>query len=253
MLHAIQKKKTSYYTRYTGHRDGSEKRVSCEDEITSSVFGPLDFMATEAVFQFVKAIFRAIGQQSKFPAGAPVSHELLFWPRRKHVESDAHLLLKWPNDENVNILLEVKWRAALSGEHQLHLQWNNYFERKERETGWHIFLAHEISEGITARQSPDGERWQVNCEDRLLLLSWLQFRLALSELNKRQDAIARWAGVTDGFLDRVGIRHFCGFSNIAVELPEFDTWSPHFFNRGAFRLKALSEQVTCTFQPFFKG
>lgn len=41
MLHAINQGKGKIYKRYLGHRDGTEKRVYEEDEITALLLGPL--------------------------------------------------------------------------------------------------------------------------------------------------------------------------------------------------------------------
>lgn len=44
MLQAITRKKTSRHMRHLGIRDKGENSVRTEDEITSLVFGPLEYM-----------------------------------------------------------------------------------------------------------------------------------------------------------------------------------------------------------------
>jgi hypothetical protein len=44
MLQTIFHKKTKIYSRYLGHRDEGERRVSEEDELTGLLLGSLAFM-----------------------------------------------------------------------------------------------------------------------------------------------------------------------------------------------------------------
>lgn len=63
MLHATVKGKSALHERYLGRRDEGERRVHEEDEITSAIFGPLDFMAPAEVARFwhsVGLVHRAV-------------------------------------------------------------------------------------------------------------------------------------------------------------------------------------------------
>ena len=67
MLHATFKGKGKLYTRYLGHRDGEERKVHEEDEITSTVLGPLDFMAPADVHRFWQCVLVAAGHAEFLP------------------------------------------------------------------------------------------------------------------------------------------------------------------------------------------
>jgi hypothetical protein len=53
MLHATARRgKSTLYKRYLGHREKGELHVHGEDEITSTVIGPLDFLLPSEVHYF---------------------------------------------------------------------------------------------------------------------------------------------------------------------------------------------------------
>ncbi|ABD70760.1 hypothetical protein Rfer_3050 [Rhodoferax ferrireducens T118] len=216
MLHALEKNKTAYYRRYLGYRDGHEKRVCEEDEITSTVFGPLEFIEAASVFQFWSEVFRLQGRSAALPVQAPVRYKFKLWPRHE-VEPDAHLTFFSAENKRFDILIEVKWHAPLSGKNQLRLQWLNYLDEDVRQNCWHVFIAPEISAGLEARDS--GNVWKIGNDERLILVSWAQIRNALSKCQGRPDGLARWAALTSHFLEKIGIRRFNGFDKAQKELP----------------------------------
>lgn len=138
MLHAINHKKTDHRRRYLGHRDESVKRFNAEDEITSTVFGPLDFMEARQVCRFWRAVFIHIGQGAVVRNTPPVRSSVRLWPRRpipgnigRPREPDAHVGLSWEDGARLDILLEIKWRQPLfreNVERQLRQQWLEYLE-----------------------------------------------------------------------------------------------------------------------------
>jgi hypothetical protein len=112
------------------------------------------------------------------------------------------------------LLIEFKWRAPLSGENQLHRQWREYLTEDERENALHLFIAPEISSGMSAQQSKDV--WG----DRLVLITWMQIRRILQVVsNENNTGLGRWAIVADKFLERIGISSFSGFNYLGEYAP----------------------------------
>ena len=258
MLHAIKKNKTTYYKRYTDQRDAHDKRVSQEDEITSTVFGPLDFMESGAILRFWSKIFELVDRPLSFPEGLPIRHEYELWRKNNGIEPDAHLTFFWPDNSRFDILIEVKWRSPLSGKDQLHRQWLDYLNDAERKNCWHVFIAPEISEGISARNSDMGNVWKIGDEQRLVLVSWAQIRDALSRCLDYSSSLTKWAEITNGFLQSIGIRRFKGFCSLGCKLPTIEVFHPVFFVdlvqgfNGFEAGKNNLSEAHDEFKPFFK-
>lgn len=255
MLHATVRGKSGLYKRYFRkkidrewsmedktliasshlHCDGNpERRVPQEDEITSTIFGPLDFMAPGEVARFWHSVLRVSGKGSFFPAGAPEFTEIQLWSRRpgrsaRFVEPDAVVRLHWPGGEQRVLLVELKWHSPLSGADQLHRQWQEYLTAEERKCALHLFIAPETS-AASAATSKGADAWLVNDEVRLLPVTWLRIRGVLAEYRSEDSALGRWASVVDGFLDKLKIRRFSGFvgfevaGSIPLNLPERVFW-----------------------------
>lgn len=216
MLHSTMKKKGTLYKRYLGDRDGKEGNVHEEDEITSAVLGPLDFLTDEDVFLFWVTLLAKAGRADFFPKSPPVSINMKMWDRRSTkdgiVEPDVVVEMEWPDDRRT-LLIEMKWHAPLSGEKQLQRQWNFYFEEQEREKGLHLLIAPDVAAGSEAKSKDDV--WQ----GKLILIQWLKVRSVLGELKDTKTAIGRWAMQADFFLERLHVQRFGGFGDLKMDQP----------------------------------
>jgi len=228
MLHAIAKGKSTLYRRYLGERDGDELKVYEEDEITSTILGPLDFFPAADVQRFWQLVLRTAGQGKFLPESSVTSVLLETWPRRtvikdgKSVEPDALVTMHWENGVSRSLLLELKWRAPLSGENQLHRQWLQFLNETERESALHLFIAPEVSAGAQAPNETGGDVWSTPEGSRLVLLPWLKIRTVLGSLSEEKSALGRWATLADQFLERVRISRYGGFNQFsnAISLPD---------------------------------
>lgn len=238
MLHATYAAgKSNRYKVYMGYRDTQNPHVHEEDEITSTILGPLDFLPAEAVHQFWQTVFMVAGYEALLPPEPPNRSSVMFWPTRRaregglRVEPDGRVDLFWDSGnitERRILLIEVKWRAPLSGDDQLHRQWCDYLTDEEKPEALHLFIGIETTAGKVAQASSRGDVWK----DRLILISWLQVRAALSELRDSDDQLGRWSKLADHFLEKVGIRRFLGFADLpsercAIEIPHLSI----FWNR----------------------
>lgn len=216
MLHSTTKKKGTLYKRYLGGRDGKEGNVHEEDEITSAVLGPLDFLADEDVFFFWTKLLGSVGHSEFFPTTRPLSIEMKMWDRRTTkdgvVEPDVVVEMAWPDDRRT-LLIEMKWHSPLSGEDQLHRQWNFYLKKQEREKGLHLVIAPDVAAGSKAKNEKDV--WH----GKLVLIQWLRVRSVLGGLKNSKTAIGRWAMHADFFLERLHVRRFGGFGELQMEKP----------------------------------
>lgn len=82
MLHAVAKAKTTYYKRYHGERDNFELKVSEEDEITSTIFGPLEFLTASDHYQLWRRVLAEVGRAEFLLEVSPLNVTLELWPRR---------------------------------------------------------------------------------------------------------------------------------------------------------------------------
>lgn len=266
MLHAVANRKTRFHHRYhsrnRGERDELSQRVQAEDEIVSTVFGPLDFMETKQVYQFWQEVFQQSGKESVLPDEPPDRLEMKLWPRRPgcedrtQIEPDAHLSFVWPDGSQTDVLIEIKWRAPLSGHDQLHRQWMHYLSQKEKKRCWHVFIGLDTS---TASDRAAGNVWRVAGDDRLVLLSWAQVRDVLSNFQGHSDGLGRWAEKANYFLEQVEIRRFKGFAQAICKLPKAHITIRRIFGGlthgfSGFRLttQKLSDSEY-VFQSFFSG
>ena len=247
MLHAIGKSKTGFYKRYLGKRDDdSEHKVYEEDEITSTLLGPLDFLPMQDVYCFWHSVLELSDHSNFLPSSEPVDIQIVFWERRnasdngRLIEPDSVVTMKFSDGQVRLLLIELKWRAPLSGEDQLHRQWCQYLNEDERKQALHLFIAPETSAGAAApnNQNAGGDVWSVGedaGQSRLVLLPWLKIRAILDKFARSNTKFSHWAELTNQFLQKVGIGNFSGFSHLerTFALPSSNSaslfWSPYMF------------------------
>lgn len=257
MLHAIQQNKSKFYRRYHGERQdrSGERRVSEEDEITSTFFGPLDFMSIDNVWRFWQTLLRIAGKVDVLDETIPQSIHLKLWPKRK-IEPDGLLTMEWPNGKQLIIVIEIKWHAPLSGDRQLHKQWLTFLTEDERQNAYHLFIAPNISEGIAARSEDEQPVWDTN-NHRLILLSWAEVRTSLNQLQSglEDSTVKRWSFYADGFLEKIGVYRFNGFgvlNRIHLDEPltinEAVFWNPF---KGFSHLQPLAVDTATIQSPLF--
>jgi hypothetical protein len=223
MLHSFCHGKSHLYRRYLGHRDVGEKRVCEEDEITSLIMGPLDYLSPEASGSFWRALIECdVGEELAFPSSTISRVQMDFWQRRT-IEPDLLVELQWATGERRIVLVEFKWNAPLSGNDQLHRQWNEYLTDAEREVAHHVFIAPEISAGLNAIGQDN--IWN----GRLILRSWISILDLLKQLDCSTHAgLEKWSTQVATLLERLHIRRFQGFRGLTI--PSTFPESPLFWN-----------------------
>lgn len=152
MLHAIEKNKSKLYERYWGVRDSFVSgNITAEDEITSTIFGPLEFMTPSDVWCIAR---KMLGDKAAKDV-KPVGFELKFWNKLKSekendIEPDAELIFDCGGGEFIAILFELKWNALegkdKEGRLQLDKQWPEFklhLKEKKNCDCYHLFIAKE--------------------------------------------------------------------------------------------------------------
>ncbi|WP_375738395.1 hypothetical protein [Pseudomonas boanensis] len=210
VLHAITHNKSSLYRRYLGQRDPNERRVAEEDEITSLILGPLAFLPASAIGAFWVALLRWNQKEIELPEGAVTQAEMSFWPRKNNIEPDLRVDLSWGHETRL-LLVELKWRAPLSGEDQLQKQWNEYLSYEEQLRALHLFIAPDTAEGSKAIGRDDV--WH----GKLMLRTWFDVLNTLNHLDESDRLLLnRWSAEVMRCLQKLGICPFRGFKGVAV-------------------------------------
>lgn len=226
MLHALNRNKSKLYQRYLGHREPDEPRVAEEDEITALIMGPLAFLPPAAIGFFWTHLLQE-SCPDQLPQEPVTAAQMSFWPRRPwtRVEPDLRVDLWWAT-QRLTLVVEFKWRSPLSGEDQLHRQWNEFLTKDEQARAVHVFIAPDISEGVTARVS--GDIW----EGQLVLRSWFDvLNVLVAERQLATAALLKpWATEVVTFLQKLAIRPQRGFQNIAA--PSVSLSSAEIFWKG---------------------
>jgi hypothetical protein len=226
MLHAFARRKSRAYTLYTGDREVPGQRVSAEDEITSLVFGPLDFLSPSDNWTLWKSILQAPAADHRtgpmprtfFSDFSPSACTAEFWPRQDSIEPD--LLVRFRDDAGKTraLLVELKWNAGQSGPDQLKNQWLHY-QAGQHADSLHVFIAKRMD------LPPDTRPWDCRDGDaglaanRLRAVRWHEFKHEAVKLAAAADTplpLKRWAQLAAGFLGQVGIRPFVGFEQAVV-------------------------------------
>lgn len=194
MLHAIENKKSRLpFTRYVSASERQGERRTQEDEITSTIFGPLDFFSEETVRSLIGKLFGF-----SLSSGSKLS--LAFWPRYNHVEPDLVFTEQHSDGSRDAYVVEIKWNAPL-GEEQVERQ----VQAIEAED--HLRLAGHL---VLSRYAIDVAKPSRN-------LTWMDFKdhcLELSEENGIDPVAKKWAKMVCVFLEACEVRHFKGFDTI---------------------------------------
>lgn len=220
MLHAFARNKSKAFSRYLGVRDSAEPRVSSEDEITSIVFGSLEFLSCSDNWTLWRLLLQSRGSHAVsgvlphdyFDHFYPASCRFEFWPRKDNIEPDLLIRFLDGHGATRSLLVELKWDAGHSGADQLEKQWLRY-HGSEHASSLHVFIAKHL-------KLPDDLcpwAWQGNGlteGSRLRALRWHEFQhqiVKLAGLPETSDSLRRWCTLVSSFLRQLGIRPFVGF------------------------------------------
>lgn len=173
--------------------------------MTSTVFGPLEFMSPDDCQRSIELVREALGLPLQSSAG---QLRAVFWPRlfledeklrSRYSEPD----LVFADDEGPMIVVEIKWGAPLS-DRELAAQWAA-LKPSDRRRAVHVLLVQEPG---PYRRSVELDRAFIDARGigpwTLLVRSWrsLAAVAVLSRRTDASDAVKRWASAVAALLLR---------------------------------------------------
>lgn len=219
LLHATYHNKSSLtQDRYHSiKREKSEEmRMTVEDEIISTVIGPMDFMSASEVLGIWKAILAWNESVIEFPEGEPAGVKVFLWPNennngdRTNSQPDAKITFEWSDGQSLILILEAKWDAPL-GENQLENQWNDFNCKPNTH---HVFVGKTLTTENVKREIEKYNR-SKSAPNQLISLTWMKIRQSLNEFSKMEgNSASRYAKYVECFLGAAGISRFNGFNTI---------------------------------------
>jgi hypothetical protein len=211
-----------------------------EDEVTSTVFGPLQFMSPQDAWDAV--VSAGLIKKDNNLSVAPVrDHAISFWQFYKNPdpnkgdwqrkEPDAVFRLDFGDSGKLWLVLEVKWTAKQSSHDrngngaQLAHQWMAT-KKAAKDEGAHVRQAYltlhqsEAISGISEDKQPvvsgfEFDQWRK--EAKPVPITWLDVRKNLSAIEQKQTPIGRWAKEVCNFLGIRGVRSFHGFADVDLD------------------------------------
>lgn len=215
-----------------------------EDEITSCIFGSMQYLPIDIVWGTIKHLLSVAGiEKDKLLIESPDKAEFEFWPqwptRIRYVEPDLVIHFKKKEQSILHVILEVKWGAGLNPPCELIRQWNH---RKREDAQWvHLYLVKNYSEGVRGIRktlSVDENFCEdcSRCKDREMIMptkgheinangtgqknilgcvGWRHFVAAVHDtiaaIKDTPQSISSWRDGVSRFFSKQGIITFTGF------------------------------------------
>lgn len=205
-----------------------------EDEITSCVFGAMQSLSVELVWDLFTSLVRDAHIGNSLPDCMPDKVELEFWPRWKtatgSVEPDLvfHFYQKRGTIDIpiIHGIMEIKWEAGLSPPCELIRQWNHRCP-KDSAPWIHIYLVKHYSKGkkelaislkgddlcncqrpctngLVYRGGQTPNEWAIGC------VGWQHLVKAVRNITTQ--APSWWSEGVPSFFAKYGVVSFVGFS-----------------------------------------
>lgn len=222
MLQAVNRKKAKLDV-----FRGAGLRVPLEDVVTSTVFGPLQFIDQTEVTAAIDRLLLTLGIARPIWVG-PTHLEL--WPRRKapsnlrsnYVEPDAEIV----DSSGNSLMIEVKWGAPL-GLNELAAQWLS-LPPEARSTSRHLLLVLETAP-YAAAVATDRKLVATACDLGwpLIPINWRRMADAFRAIGADISLNAgtrRWALGVHGFLRREDPLSLVGWSSLDMAPVDHAGW-----------------------------
>lgn len=210
--------KSSHWRQYNSdHKALDFARRHLEDELVSTILGPLHYLPAQQVYRFWRRLLQTRQPDLAWDDNPPASCQPQFWPARSsgkyaYIEPDLQVDFAWPpaggNTARHVLLVEVKWNAGPSGAMQLRRQWLHYLTAQERQHATHVLLVRDARRWREAVHRKNRALWA----GRLHLLTWGDLRRTAHALRHGADGLARWAAHVDDYLARIGVARLQGLA-----------------------------------------
>lgn len=214
MLHAINGRKARL-----GVFRSAGIRVPLEDVVTSTVFGPIEFMSPEDARRSIDLICEALALPLPTSVG-PL--RAVFWPRLPLADDALRVRYSEPDlvfadDVGLVMVVEIKWGAPLS-ENELAAQWSA-LSHVDRGRATHVLLVQEPG---SYRQAVEMDRDLVDARGmgswNLVIRNWRSLAVmgVLARTPNTSEAVQRWASAVALFLMREHRSAVRGWSEIRL-------------------------------------
>ncbi|MCX5831362.1 MAG: hypothetical protein NT140_05675 [Deltaproteobacteria bacterium] len=239
----------------TKHKLRLKKTGLIEDEVTSTIFGPIVDMPGGAAWNIIKGLSKASGISKELLSDSPVDKvEANFWPDfyknvldeyRIHVIPDVYFHFSFQDGTSCNVLLEVKWGQALGPRCELVRQWTT--RPRSAEEWIHLYLATWEGRGKSERDNSieilrkGCDEFSLKCyspnepkfvfpqlpnkeaniwKNRLGVIGWRHVQKLATEMTRNDypEATKRWANGVKCFLEYHGYIPFIGFDWLQEEI-----------------------------------
>ncbi|HDF2343500.1 TPA: hypothetical protein PC598_003112 [Morganella morganii] len=215
MIHATIHKKSSRWFAKSDSKaitlsHETEKRIPREDEVTSSIFGSMRYLNSNAIYRLFMALCR-----EPIIHESCISHKIDLWPRmtdvlfqkeKYTVEPDAVLYFQFEKGITEKFILEIKWLDYRYGEAQLEKEWLAFGENECGDTRL-LYIATDISSFDTDKKHKN-KQWRA--------VSWNEFHKVLSNMtgSKSEESTILFFQDVAKMLDMFNKEPFYGFDGI---------------------------------------
>lgn len=203
-----------------------------EDEITSTIFGPLTYFSSSEIWYFFETLIKyMLVDENLWPvrSSKQINVKFFFWPLMKttngeKIEPDVLVKFRVKKATILTILVEVKWDCLQSSQDQLAKQWDA-IDSFERENCFHLYLVRRLKEAeceikrmFERNSGVDLSKFRFNkriWQQRLFCMSWEQLMyIAQENLLSGSLSLNKWASNIAAFLSKLSVPRIIGLKNI---------------------------------------
>lgn len=211
MIHAVIHKKTSRWLKESNLVNSAPNRIPREDEITSTIFGPLCYFPAKYVYFFITSL---IGNNSPDFDNLSIDNlSIKFWPSKIHTyrgmkkRTEPDIVFDFSlNGKKEIYIFELKWGASF-GEDQIEREWESFRSKNKNGTSYLLYIAHNI-ENFNVLKARKNKYWKG--------LKWIDFLKKTKKIRNKIDNLEFNSYIEDliSLLAVFNFKTFDSFSHI---------------------------------------
>jgi hypothetical protein len=225
----------------------------CEDEVTSSIFGVMQYLPALDVWKIISIMAKDAGiREYTFHEEPELEAQYEFWPHWEtdygYVEPDLVIHFRRKGIALLHLIIEIKWESIakflpqsnLSLPCQLARQWGHRDTKSDGAPWMHLYVVSDTSKGRTdVEQSLEDPCFDCSrCQDR---------QQAKGTLKGRSIDVSEWRK----WLGCIGWRHFCTATSDAQP---YGSWVKEFLSKyGIVSFMGFAEMQVNSLDEAFAG